>query len=340
MYEQNSFLLVNLGRRELTYGAGVAAGVDNWYKYMGPGLVKSDLVEDTDEEEITGARYPITSTLVSARTSGEFAFKLNLELMPFFLGLICGNLEKTGTATPWTHKVDSPAISAVSPWSTAMIQAHDRVTAASFKTYNGVVIPSLDFEISDGGPIEIKAAAKGDGSEIDASATSPPALASALAGTRLFKSHISTLTFGPSGSPTNLLTGQLLRKLSLKLEAGITQKDSLSSGLYAGEAHYDGNGPVLTGELVIKGKQGDAFFTAARTRAVQTFTLTIQIDADNSLSLEGNSVRIPADAGVTADYDESGPILTIPLRFDYNATDARAFRWTVINGIEDYLLTT
>ena len=97
---------------------------------------------------------------------------------------------------------------------------------------------------------------------------------------------------------------------------------------------------MLTGELVIKGKQGDAFFTAARTRAVQTFTLTIQIDADNSLSLEGNSVRIPADAGVTADYDESGPILTIPLRFDYNATDARAFRWTVINGIEDYLLTT
>ena len=339
MYEQNSFMLLNLGRRELTYGAGVASGVEEWYKFTGPGLFKSNLEEDTDETEIKGSRYPTVSTLVSARTSGEFTFKMNLELLPFFLGLICGNLEKSGETPTFTHTIDSPGVAAVSPWSTALIQAQDRGATTSFKSYNGIVITALEFEISDAGAIEVKVTAKGDGSEVDASTTPPPDLVTALPGTRLFKEHISALSFGPSGSPVDLLATALLRKLSLKLDAGVTQKDSLVSGLYAGEVYYDGNGPVLTGELTVKGKLGDAFYNAVRLRTLETYSLTIQTGATASFNTAGNAVRIPADAGVTPDYDESGPILTIPLRFDYHTTDLRAFRFIVINGIETYLAT-
>lgn len=336
-YEQNSFMLLNLGRRELTYGAGVATGVDDWYKFMGPGLVKSDLVEDTDEVEINGARWPLASTLVSARTGGEFSFKMNLELLPFFLGQMCGNIETTGTEAPWSHVIDSPAITAVSPWSSALIQAHDRETTASFKTYNGIIITGFELEISDAGAIEVKVSAKGDGSEVDASSETPPTLATALAGTRLFKQHLSTLTLGPSGTPVDLLATQILRGLSLKLEAGVSQRDSLASGLYAGEAHYEGNSPLLTMELVIKGKLGDTIYDAVRARTPQVFAMTIQTDADNSFSVAGSALRIPADAGITPGYDESGPILTIPLRFDHDLTDVRAFRLTIINPIETYL---
>ena len=340
MYEQNSFLLLNLGRREASYGAGVASGVDDWYKFLGPGLIKSELQEDTDQDEVNGARYPTASSLISARTSGEVSQKMNLELLPFFLGLICGNIATTGAAAPYTHQVDSPGISAVAPWSTALIQAHDRENTASIKGYNGVVVTGLEFEISEAGAIEVKVSLKGDGTELDKSSTSLPSLASALGGTRLFKQHISALTFGPSGGTTNLLTSQALRKLSLKLEGDVEQKDSLTSGLYAGEANYSGNGPVLTGTLTVKGRRGDDFYNAARARTVETFAMTIQQDASNSFAIEGNSVRIPADQGVTADFDESGPILEIPLRFDYDTSDARAFRFTVLNSVSAYLASS
>jgi Phage tail tube protein len=340
MYEQNSFFLLNLGRREASYGAGVAAGVDDWYKFLGPGLFKSELTEDNDQDEINGARYPTESSLVSARTSGEVTFKMNIELLPFFLGMICGNIATSGSSDPYTHVIDSPGISVVSPWSTGLIQAHDRENTASIKGYNGVVVTSLEFEISDAGAIEVKVSLKGDGTETDQSAITPPSLAAALAGTRLLKKDISALTFGPSGGTVDLLSGQKLRKLSLKLEAGVSQKDSLSSGLYAGEANYDGNGPVLTGELVVKGRRGDDFYNAVRARTVETFAMTIQQGADDSFSIAGNSVRIPADAGVTPDYDESGPILTLPLRFDHNVSDARAFRATILNGVSAYLASS
>lgn len=340
MYEQNSFFLMNLGRREATYGAGVAAGVDDWYKLMGPGLIKSETAEDTDEAEINGVRYPTASTLISARTSGEVSFKMSLELLPFFLGLICGNIATSGASAPYTHVIDSPAISAVSPWSTALIQAHDRETTSSIKGYNGVVVTSLEFEINDAGAIEVKVTLKGDGTETDQSAITPPDLATALSGTRLLKQHLYALTFGPSGSTTNLLTSQTLRKLSLKLDAGVSQKDSLSSGLYAGEANYDGIGPVLTGELVVKGKRGGDFYNALRSRTVETLAMTLRTDASNSFAVAGNSIRVPADAGVDCDYDESGPIITIPLRFDYNETDERAFRFTVLNAVSAYLASS
>jgi len=340
MYEQNSFFLLNLGRREASYGAGVASGVDDWYKFMGPGLFKSELSEDNDQDEINGARYPTASSLVSARTSGDVSFKMNLELLPFFLGLMCGNISTSGSSDPYTHVIDSPAISAVSPWSTGVIQAHDRETAATIKGYNGVVVTILEFEINDAGAIEVKVGLKGDGTETDKSSETPPGLDTALGGTRLFKQHLSALTFGPSGGTTDLLSGQKLRSLSLKLEAGVSQKDSLSSGLYAGEANYDGNGPVLTGNLKVKGKRGDDFYNAVRSRTLETFAMTIQQGASDSFSVAGNAVRIPADAGVDVDYDESGPILDIPLRFDYNTDDDRAFRFTILNGISAYLASS
>ena len=340
MYHQNSFFLLNLGRREASYGAGVASGVDDWYKLMGPGLFKSDLQEDTDQDEINGARYPTASTLISARTSGDVSFKMNLELLPFFLGLMCGNIATSGAEDPYTHVIDSPGITAVAPWSTGVIQAHDRENVNSIKGYNGVVVTAMEFEISEAGAIEVKVTLKGDGTETDQSGVTPPTLTSALAGTRLFKQHISALTFGPSGGTTNLLSSQNLRKLSLKLEADVEQKDSLSSGLYAGEANYSGNGPVLTGELVVKGRRGDDFYNAVRARTVETLAMTIQQDASNSFQVAGNSVRIPADAGVECDFDESGPIITVPLRFDYNTTDERAFRFTVLNGVSAYLASS
>lgn len=332
------FLLLNLGRRELTYGAGITP-LATWFKFLSEsGLVQPAITEDTDEGEITGTQYAISdeAETIQLATAGQFQHKLNVDLFVYWLGLLNGNIAQGGTSPAYTQTIKAPGSGLVSPWSFAGIQAHDRTETSSFHQYNGLVVNSCEFTIEDVGPINASADIQGDGSEVDASGTTPPTIASASKGNRVFKKD-TTLVLGPNGTES---VSSILRRLMVRQTGNIFMDRPIGSGLYVGAPYYpdEGASPALEMEIRLRGRKGDTYWGYWKNKTKLKLDLLIQRDANNSLRLQCNSVRLIGENPL--DRDEGGSVLNFGIRAEYVVADASPYIWTGTTGTFQTFLAT
>jgi hypothetical protein len=145
------------------------------------------------------------------------------------------------------------------------------------------------------------------------------------------------LKFGPLGTED---IGSLFRSMTMKLNCNVVQFPDAASGTKVGSVYYgQGAYPMLEVTLVVKGKRGDTIWNywQNRTECIIDFDLTK--DANDSIALAASSIYIDPEAELCS-YDESGPILTLPLKFYYNVADGYAWNWTTTNELTAILATT
>lgn len=337
--EKDVFLLMDIASRESSYGNG-AGTLDDWYKFNGPGLFQASKTIDDDADEVTGTQYPTEGSGLETEenSSGSVEFKANSELLPFFTGAMCANLQTTGESAPFSHVVKAPGSGVDSPWSFAAIQATDRNTAASIYQYDGLVVNSLEFEINEVGPILVSAEILGSGKLTAVPGTSVPAIASALSGNRLIQKDV-TLILGPNGTEELTPGGaNILRSVRVRMNANMIMDRPPGSGAIASAAYYgQGMNPSLEVELVVRGKRGDTIWNYWRNQTKLVFDLSVGDGVNQNMQLQGNSVRIQGDPGEMEGFDETGDILTLPLKFEYVPADSSPWIWTFLNSVQAYL---
>ena len=96
---------------------------------------------------------------------------------------------------------------------------------------------------------------------------------------------------------------------------------------------------MLEIDLTFKGERGDTLYNYWANRTDIKLDLLIQIDANNSLRFQMNQVKVKGDSGDNEVFDGIDHRVGLPLRVDYDATDASPFIITGKNTLAAYLLT-
>jgi len=333
--EQQIFLLLNLTRRESEYGTEITPR-SSWYQFNGPGLMQFNQEAYSDIEEINGTQYEKSSTVVKKMTKGTISFRISPELFPYFLGAMMANLSTTGT-TNFVHLIKAPGAGTNQPWSIGATQAQDRSDTGSFAGYDGLVPNSTEFSIDDAGIIPCTVEVLGDGSETDKSATPPPDLNSILSTTQMLKKDLKVYLDNSDGSTE--ITAQF-RRLNFRINANIQQIWTPASGEKVGEVYYgSGANPSVECELILKGRRGGAFYNyySQQTSLVLKVNLIDTDDSNKFIKFTGHQCHVDPAAGDVLDYDETGPIIRMPLIFQYDPTEATPWTWEIGNTIPLYL---
>lgn len=333
---QDVFVLFDWTKKEATYGAGVTLGTTTWQKYTGPGIVHHTKAEDVDQDEIKG--HPFVSdgggVVIEDRTRGSLEFKAATDPLVFFFGILFGNIAKAGIADPFTYTVKWPGSGVASPFSTMMVQATDRGDAANTqKKYNGIFANTVELTLENPGPAIVRVDLLGDGSDA-ADVTTVPAVDAATRGDGLRYEHL-TLKFGPA---SEAITTKF-RRLTLRANADTQLIPLPGSTTKVGEIKYGVNAPTLDGELVVSGQRGDTLYNYWANRTKVVFDMLLSIGANDQLGIICKSTRVPGDAGEIEGFDGIDHTLTLPLRFEYNATDASPFILTAKTGTNSILGT-
>ena len=333
MRPQDIWWLIDYANKAAAYGTAVPdGGMDKFHMLTGPGIIQHDKQEDTDQDEIKGHPHVTEGggTVHSDRAKGQIEFKGGVDLLTFFYASIMGNVASVGP-TNFTHTIKAPGSGVDSPLSFSVIQATDRNVAATERKFNGVVPNSVELTIENPGPVMASVELLGDGSDV-ASAVTDPTITSAIKGNRLNYQQL-TMKFGPASEDVT----NIFRRLTIRANANIQQVPLPNKGTLIGEVHYGEQEPTLTAELVLKGQRGDTNYNYWLNRTKVIFDMLLQIDANNSLRIVGNSARVPAEAGDKDSIEGVENRLTIPVRFEYNTSDASPWIITGKNTIAAYL---
>lgn len=329
MKEQQAFFLLNLGRREAAYGTPITP-LETWYRFIEGNLLKRSLGVVDDANEVRGTQYPTKDSDLKIRESvkGPFRFRLNTELFAYFVGAALGNVDTTGSG-PYTHVFTPPTPATNSPWSITAVQAQDRTDTATFKEYAGLVVNDLGFSIGpDFGVIECDGNLMSDGGETAVPSTTPPDIATALEGSRVVSNNL-TVKFGATPDSVNTL----FRSVNVRLNCNLVGVPNAASGLKFGAVYYsNGPNPELQVELVLKGRVGDTFYAAQQNQTALKFELALVRDANHEIKIESDAVKIDPEAEII-DYDETGQILRMPLKFQYDVTAGLPWKITVKNQL-------
>ena len=333
------FWLTQLAAKEATYGAGIAplSNLNQWFHLNGASLIAADMEEDTDEDEAKGFVGISESggTVTAKRSEGELEYKLNIELFPLFLKSLVANISTSGV-TDYTHLFKQPAGSVQSPHSFNVVQATDRLDTSTFFEYRGIVANNINLSLDGKKPWQCTVGLKGDGSELDASAVTAPSIGNSLLGTRLLKKH-TTLKLGPLGTED---VTDLIRELNITLNGDLQELELPSRGELVGRWDFAEKNPMLEAEVVLAAKKGGTLYSYWRNRDTTKliFDLLIENTATKSIRLQGNSVRVKAGNPNPVEYRNGiEQVVRLPLRFEYNVTDASHYIWTVKNQTATYL---
>lgn len=343
MRPQDVFWLIGIGKREASYGAGIAnVDLTQWFKLNGPGLFNPSKEADTDEEEITGHPYASDGggQVTRRRVAGSIEYKGNLNLTHYLIAALLANNDTTGAGDPFTHLSKWPGSGVQRPFSFSVIQGTDRNTTSTFRKFNGVIPNSIELVIEESGPIITTCELIGDGSDEDASGVAAPAIDSAIEGNRYYYEHISQLQFGPALEDIR----DIFRRCRIRLAANVETRDRpdrvhASGGALVGEIHYPNTAPVFEAELTVKGKRRDTAYNYWENGTKVQFDLKLLVQAapERSFRVQGNAVRVREDAPDIEAFDDFDHVLNLPLRFEFNGADNSPYIFTTLSEVSAYL---
>lgn len=337
MRPQDVFWQLKLGNKEASYGAGVdLSSGPQWYKVQGPGLFHLAQKQEDDSKDVKGHPFVSdgSSVITELHTKGTIEFKLNTELGMFLIAAAMAKVTTTGS-TNYTHVSKWPGAGVDAPWSFSVIQCTDRNNMSSCRQFNGVYVEDIEITLDKSGFVMCKANLKGDGSFVDASSITAPAINSALEGNRLHYEHLATMIMGPLGSES-LQT--IFRKLHIKIQTQVKEIRRPDAGLKVAEIHYGEAAPSLEVELTVRGRRGDTLYNYFTGQTKLIFDALLQISSTQSLRLQGNAVRIKEDASDPEHFDNTiDHCLKLPLRFEYLSADVSPFIFTGKNTVAAYL---
>ena len=328
---QDIFWLLNYAVKEATYDATVTPG-SVWHKVNGPGLIHHTKAEETDQDEITGHPYVSEGggKVTEDRANGSIEFKGGLDLLTYFYAMLFANVSVSGVG-PFVHVIKWPGSGVLSPFSTSVIQCTDRQDVSNTqKEFAGVYPNSVELVIENPGSVQATVELLGSGTQTTDS-TAAPAIDSAVEGDRVRFENL-VVKLGPASEDVT----SLFRRLTLRATADVRQIPLPGSGTTVGEIHYGTQAPILEGELVLKGQKGDTRYNYWANRTKVIFDMKLTTGA-KSLQVVANSAVVNADAGEIEGFDGIDHRLTLPLRFEYNTSDASPFIITGTNDITAYL---
>jgi len=332
---QDSWMVFPFAVKEAAFGTVVADGaITDWPKLTSPGLAQRAQQEETDQDEIKGHPYvsPVGDFVHSQRTSASLEFKGGVSFLTFLLGSLFGNITSSGSVN-FDHEIKWPGAGVDAPLSFSVIQNTNRNTAVSQFKYGGVIVNSVEINISEPGPILCTAELMGDGSQV-ASVTVDPAIDTATTADKL-KYEQTTVLFGPLGTED---VTNIFRSVIIRASANIIMMPRPDTGQNVAEIHYGAQEPILEVELVFKGERGDTLYNYWANRTVVKLDLTISLGANNSIRFQMNQAKVVGDLDEIEVFDDIDHRLTLPLRAQYNTADASPFIITGKNQIAAYLV--
>ncbi len=337
MRPQDSFLLIGYTPREATYGAGVDnAALNVWHEVEAPLLAHYAPEEVTNETKVKGHPYvsPGSGMLIKERSRLPITFDANLELAHFLLISLMANAANTPAPPNHTHVVKYPGAGVMSPWSFSFIHASDRSSTATYIKYNGAFCSSLELSAEGRGAIKGTAEIIGDGSQVDASAVTPPVVDSAIPGQQMFFNQIN-MCLGPNGTES---LGDLLEKFSVKFALEQQERDRPSHTTKIGKPFFNEKAPIVTLSVALEGKRGDTIYNYWKNHTKLILDLRITVGANSEFRMQASEVRIPRDVGGEIEkFDGVVGRLEFPLRCEWSTADVSPWVFTLKDQTVAYL---
>lgn len=328
----NSFLLLDLAKRETTFGTAIAGFSGSWRKFTEVPNPNVSITEDTDEEEAKGVVGITSHKQTAKRSAYTLTQKLDVDVFGYMLSCMMANVSTSGT-TNYTHTVKEPGATIVSPWSFPLVQASDRNVTGTFWERRGAAVNQISLVREAKGPWTATYEIQDDGSETDASAVAAPARDGAAEGIRLY-SFENTLLFGTVGNEDQTAN---IRRIEIVFTADLQEVDVDSRGIYVGRFDHGPNAPNVAVNLQLAGAKYGTLYNYWLNQTALIFDLTIARDSNRSIRLQLNSARCNAENDTPHEWrNRVEEVVNLPLRGEWNSSDSSKFVATVKNQIAAY----
>jgi len=307
---------IGIGVREAAFGVQQSdASLTDWFPTKEADLAETEVMWETDEDEITGAMGATKHTVFERKGSISRKCKATLEHVVWALMMMFGNVATTGTTPNFTSTIRWRDKCTLNPFSFSFLEGLSCAgSTGTLILYKGCIVETITLEFNGKGPGSLTLGLKHDGSETaKPSATLPVSwyVSNALFGNML------NVKLGPLG--TEDITG-IARSWKMTITMGSVEPPSLSSsGIYVAEQQYGLKNPKIDVEIVAHFDKSHAIYgySQGATPTTVKHIAAITVNADRSLVLTQSSGKVQVSVKPVGSEFQG----TIKFLEEFNTTD-------------------